>query len=101
MNATSAEPLNEIDSWFKERCDNLWEHQRPRLKLEATDNPGWLMTIDQTIDELAFKDLGVEVRKRWNAECNWEQDRIRIYAVLLKDCVHAAAHILATRKAKY
>jgi hypothetical protein len=109
------DPLDVIEKWFKGCCDGLWEHHSG-LKLETTDNPGWLMTIDKLIDESVFDDMSVEVRKRWGAECVREQgtskdyavslnpppvqiiklkqDKIKVYAVSLKDCVCAGAYIL-------
>jgi hypothetical protein len=119
MKPTEAEPLALIDKWFAGRCDGVWEHHSG-LKLETTDNPGWLMTIDEALDESVFNALSVEVRERWGAECVREQDRTRdyavsldpppvqitrlqkdkisVYAASLKNCVYATAHILAARK---
>lgn len=34
-----------LDTWFKEQCDGRWEHLYG-IKIETTDNPGWLVTVD-------------------------------------------------------
>src|SRR6266498_118 len=82
MKSTEAEPLVVIDKWFAGRCDGLWEHHSG-LRLETTDNPGWLITIDEALDESVFNDISLEVRKRWGAECIREQDKPKDYAVSL------------------
>ena len=97
MKPTESEPLAAIDKWFAGRCDGLWEHQSG-LALTTTDNPGWLVTVDDTVDESVFNDLSNDIRKRWGAECVREPDKTKVYAASLKDCVCATAHILAARK---
>ncbi len=115
MKSSESKPLMIIDKWFTDNCDGLWEHHRG-LKIETTDNPGWLMTIDETIDELLFNTIRAEVLIRWGAECvreevppedyavslspppmqimSIEKSRIKIYATSFNNCVSAAAHIL-------
>lgn len=39
------EILERLQAWFGNRCDGVWEHTSG-IKIETTDNPGWLITID-------------------------------------------------------
>jgi hypothetical protein len=116
MTRPDPKPVDVIDDWFKARCDGLWENQNG-LRLETTDNPGWLLTIDEAIEEPTFQKLAAEARKRWGAECIREHDKPKVYGVSLKplpiqiirlkkdkitiyaaslgDCLCVAAYILA------
>ena len=58
------------------RYDGLWEHQSG-LALTSTDNPSWLVTVDETVDESVFNDLSKDIRKRWGAECVREPDKTK------------------------
>lgn len=119
MKKADSQPVDVIQDWFKTHCDGLWEHHHG-LKLETTDNPGWLLTIDQDIGETAFNALAVEARKRWNAEFVLEKgkeevfgevvsplpvqviklkkDKLKIYAASLTDSLSVAAYILTNLK---
>ena len=99
MKLHEADPLATIDKWFTEKCDGLWEHQNG-LALTTTDNPGWLMTVDETIDESVFDEMSNDVRKRWSAECVREPDKTKVYAASLENCICAVAHILAARTSR-
>lgn len=89
------DPLDEMDAWFKRHCDDLWEHQNG-ITLETTDNPGWLVTIDGSIDEGSLNEVDTEIRKQWSAECLLRKHgKICVYAVSLKDCIHATAYVLS------
>ena len=96
--------------------DGLWEHQNG-LKLETTDNPGWLVTVDENIDEAKFNEVSAEVRKRWSAEATrnavgyehygevivgakvektyLNKINMEVYAATLEDCLNAVAYILS------
>lgn len=121
MKTAEPQTIEVIERWFKARCDGLWEHHHG-LRLETADNPGWLLTIDEPIEEAVFKELSTDIRARWNAECVREEsktevygeisspppvqviklkkDRVKVYAVSLTDCLSAAAHILTALRIK-
>ena len=43
-----------LSAWFESHCDGDWEHSFG-VKIETTDNPGWIVEIDLT-------DTGLEGR---------------------------------------
>ena len=108
--------VDRIEQWFAARCDGEWEHQHG-FKLESTDNPGWLITIADGVEESVFRALSVKLRHRFGPECiresnqaqgaglayapppveiiNFSGDRVQIYTVSLRDCLEIAGEILA------
>ena len=72
MKEIQVNSLDIIDRWFRSHCDNLWEHQKFRLILQTTDNPGWLVTSDENMEEQEFDKLAQEAYQRWKAECRCE-----------------------------
>ena len=53
MNAEEAEygVTRELQTWFQSCRDGVWEHSFV-IKIETTDNPGWVVTIDLIETEL-------------------------------------------------
>ena len=96
MKPHEADSLATIEKWFSGKCDGLWEHQKG-LALTTTDNPGWLMTVDEPLDEPVFDKVITDVRERWGAECIREPDKTKVFAGSLQNCICAVAQLLAAR----
>jgi hypothetical protein len=81
-----------LDQWYAQRCDGDWENHFG-ITISTTDNPGWLIKIDQTIsnEQLSFYSGSI---KKWNAQCIFRDEKIEVFAKTLPDCLSAAAHIL-------
>ncbi|HEU0120504.1 MAG TPA: Imm53 family immunity protein [Bryobacteraceae bacterium] len=43
--------LERLQAWFENQCNGGWEYTWG-IKIETTDNPGWLITIDLTDTKL-------------------------------------------------
>lgn len=91
----NSDPIKTIDHWFMSRCNGLWEHCCG-LRLESTDNPGWLITIDESIDQMFLKRLLPKV-KALNAEVTTDNTVVTVWSSSLSNCVQAVAVILAER----
>ncbi len=85
-------PLRIIDSWFRSRCDDRWEHDHG-LTLETTDNPGWLMTIDESLDIDSISNLSTVVQS-FGAELTLESKAVKVWSSSLYSCLQAAAAVL-------
>lgn len=96
MNLPPTTDTDTIELWFKSQCDHLWEHQNG-LKLETTDNPGWLMMIDITADESKVSVFSDHLKKQWQANCAFKHSKLEIYAESLNNCLAATAYILSSR----
>ena len=55
-----------IDKWYAAQCNGDWEHQNG-VKMETTDNPGWLVTINTEGTPLQGKAVLVQ-------NDDWEMD---------------------------
>jgi hypothetical protein len=84
--------LRAIDDWFKRRCDGLWEHHHG-FTLESTDNPGWLVTIDQRIDCKPLDQLRATLHEL-EAEVAVDDDTVKIWCPALHNCMQAVASVL-------
>jgi hypothetical protein len=85
--------LHVIERWFKGHCDDLWEHSFG-MKLETTDNPGWLATIDVPITKEMSSDLSILLGKIWKAEILADENRTRIFSAKIEQCLCATAYVL-------
>ena len=45
MKSITLNKIEFFDSWFKKKCNGVWEHQYG-VTIESTDNPGWRIIID-------------------------------------------------------
>jgi hypothetical protein len=81
-----------IDKWYAKRCNGDWENHFG-ITISTTDNPGWLIAIDQTISNEQLSSYSASIKK-WNAECIFQDEKIKVFAKTLADRLAAAAHIL-------
>jgi hypothetical protein len=82
-----------IESWFKNNCDGIWEHQKG-FALTTTDNPGWMAVIDKDFSLDYFIKIKKEIADLWDADCIQNKDSLRVYSKTIYGCISASAHIL-------
>ena len=93
MNIDQTGALLIIDRWFRKKCDGLWEHQHG-VKITTTDNPGWLIEIDEAISEATIIGSAIALRERWGAECVRRSEKTIIYSESFAGCVCSLAFLL-------
>lgn len=62
------EILTWIQDWYKERCDENWEHSYG-LKIESLDNPGWQVKID--LSDTVLDGTVIEYQLVEKSETDW------------------------------
>ncbi|MCQ8184871.1 immunity 53 family protein [Parvularcula maris] len=62
-----------IEDWFTRQCDGDWEHEYG-IKVETSDNPGWIVEIDYVGTYLEGRNfLTVDIER---SENDWLKCRI-------------------------
>jgi hypothetical protein len=60
--------INWLENWYAGNCNGDWEHSYG-IKIETSDNPGWIVDIDLTNTVMDRKVFDPFKRERDN--CNW------------------------------
>lgn len=85
--------LDSIDRWFQNRCDGLWEH-RFGVKIETTDNPGWLLTFDDlSLDAGDLANVVGPLLRDYGAQVSTDGAMVRVFASSLAGCLASAAQV--------
>ena len=66
-----------LQKWYYIHCDGEWEHTK-RICLEATNNPGWLLTIDVQGTELeneAFRAIRIDKSDNEWIQCDVKNNK--------------------------
>lgn len=81
-----------IEEWFKSRCDGTWE-PRSGFKLESTDNPGWLATIDA--DPVHLESIsGLRGDEETRVEGQVLDGKVRIFSESLTACMESIVTLI-------
>lgn len=70
---TSNDVLNDLEKWFRERCDNDWEHSYG-VSIETTDNPGWHVEID--LIETLWAEVTITFSREERSASDWIQYQV-------------------------
>lgn len=62
-------PVEELQSWYREQCNGVWEHTHG-VSIDTLDNPGWSVKIDLEGTPLADRDF-TEVKSAYDDEHHW------------------------------
>lgn len=68
--------LREINQWFQSNCNGDWEHGYG-IKIETTDNPGWMVRIylyDTELEDKPFEKIAIE-----NGDNDWMVCKVEDY----------------------
>ena len=86
--------LRTIDEWFRQCCDGEWEH-RYGIRIETTDNPGWLLTIaDLEMTNAALSEIVGDLLRLYGAQVATDYSMVRVYCESFQGCVKATAALL-------
>lgn len=62
------EYLQELQNWYKNQCDNDWEHEYG-VRIYTVDNPGWCVEID--LVDTPWEDISLSYELFENSEDDW------------------------------
>jgi len=62
--------ISDLEQWYASQCDGDWEH-RYGVKIDALDNPGWLLHID--LQGTRRQDAKLEMVRINRADNDWIQ----------------------------
>jgi Immunity protein 53 len=90
----SLKPLEIIDTWFKTLVNGDWEHHNG-IKIETTDNPGWMITINLPLDlQQKSDEINYIIKQSDEVEGIVKNRNLYLYSVDLKVLVDELSHIL-------
>ena len=91
-------PLEIIDEWFKTLVNGEWEHHNG-IKIETTDNPGWMITINLPLDlQKKSDEINNIIKKSDEVEGMIKNGNLYIYSVDLKVLINEFSRILNFQK---
>jgi len=85
--------INIIQDWFSSKCDGYWEHLNG-IKIENTDNPGWLITITGVIPDIKLLDI---IKIEYGINFWYEKTEVRIFSETFNNCLDAGAVFLTSQ----
>jgi Immunity protein 53 len=87
-------PLEIIDAWFKTLVNGDWEHHNG-IKIETTDNPGWMITLNLPLDlQQKSDEINYIIKQSDEVEGVVKNRNLYLYSVDLKVLVNEFSHIL-------
>ena len=92
--------LEKIDEWYRERCDDVWEHHSG-FTIESADSLGWLVTID--MDPVDFNSVWgwcEKIEAHHRVEVQMMEGNIRISSASLNSCLEAVVTLIIHEQAE-
>ena len=86
--------INTIDTWYKSKCDDLWEHNNG-ITLATTDNPGWMVTVNVSLGEEECLKINAYIGQQYGAQCEMRNSVMHVFSENLGSCLEATAYILS------
>jgi Immunity protein 53 len=87
-------PLEIIDAWFKMLVNGDWEHHNG-IKIETTDNPGWMITLNLPLDlQKRSDEINYSINQSDEVEGMIKNGNLYLYSVDLSVLVNEFANIL-------
>ena len=95
MKDFSSTILDVLDSWLKNKCNGIWEHQHG-ITLESTDNPGWWLFVHEQFEQNFFVKKKRLIKDKYHDQVEVTQvdGKINIYGRELKQVLGACAVLL-------
>lgn len=86
--------IHKIDNWFQTRCNGEWKH-RFGVKIESTDNPGWLLTFKEiNVMQDGLASVIGDLLRNYGAQVATDGTMVRVFAASLNACLTAAAVVI-------
>ena len=94
MNTDGLAAISKLDKWYRDHCNGTWEHLLG-IKIETTDNPGWLVTFKELkLNQLALADVIGDLLRNYGAQVATDGIMVRVFATSLQNCLIAAALLI-------
>ncbi|WP_425616632.1 Imm53 family immunity protein [Anatilimnocola sp. NA78] len=83
-----------INQWYYSKCNGQWEHHEG-IRLESTDNPGWLATVNSLqLDNAKLSLILGELLRDYEAQVSTDGYMVRVFAPDLANCLEALGLVM-------
>lgn len=98
LEVNEATAITDIQDWFADRCDGIWEH-RLGISIESTDNPGWLLTFkEMNLSKNVLAEIVGNLLLEYDAQVLSDGCSVRVFSTTLKNCILAGAMLVRREK---
>ena len=89
------ESITLIETFYSSKCDGKWEHQLG-VKIESTDNPGWLVSINSlSIEKGVLSEMIGNLLQQHDAHVSTDGNLVRVFSPKLAECLMATGKLLS------